>query len=71
MELPQRPVPDVVTLRQFFVGKQITEVPKPAAILDLAKVRRHCRSMLDTAATLGVEFRAHVKSHKVRSPDSA
>lgn len=53
-------------LRQQFVGKQISEVQAPAAIIDAAVVRRNCTLMLDTAKTLGVGFRAHVKTHKVR-----
>ena len=50
------------------IGQNITDVSKPAAILDVAKIRRHCTSMLEAARTLGVGFRAHVKTHKVRSP---
>ncbi|KAF4962552.1 hypothetical protein FSARC_9330 [Fusarium sarcochroum] len=46
------------------VGQNVTQVPKPAAILDVAKVRRHCTSMLEAARNLGVGFRAHVKTHK-------
>ncbi|KAH7156043.1 putative serine dehydratase domain-containing protein [Dactylonectria macrodidyma] len=49
---------------QDYVGKNVTELPKPAAILDVAKVRKHCSSMLNAARRLGVEFRAHVKTHK-------
>ncbi|RMZ84683.1 hypothetical protein DV737_g891, partial [Chaetothyriales sp. CBS 132003] len=47
------------------VGKNVSEVPKPAAILDIAKVRRHCSSMLDAVQNLGIGFRAHVKTHKL------
>ena len=47
------------------VGQSVTEVPKPAAILDVAKVKRHCNSMLEAARSLGLGFRAHVKTHKV------
>lgn len=64
-DIPQRPLPDAEALRNFYVGKDISEVPKPAAILDVAKIRRHCSSMLETVKTLGVEFRPHVKTHKV------
>lgn len=48
------------------IGQNVTDVSKPAAILDVAKVRRHCTSMLEAARGLGVGFRAHVKTHKVR-----
>ncbi|KAL6817646.1 putative serine dehydratase domain-containing protein [Trichoderma camerunense] len=50
--------------RQHYVGKHITELPKPALVLDKAKMRRHCKSLLDAVEYLGVDFRAHVKTHK-------
>lgn len=52
-------------LQQHYVGKKISEVQAPAAIIDAAVVRRNCKLMLETAASLGVGFRAHVKTHKV------
>ena len=64
--IPQRPLPDIQLLKDFYVGKHVRDVPKPAAILDAAKIRRHCSSMLDTVQALKVEFRPHVKTHKVR-----
>lgn len=48
-----------------FIGKDIASLPKPAAILNVAKARRHCKDMLDAIRWLGVDFRAHVKTHKV------
>ncbi len=48
-----------------FIGEDIGSLPKPAAILDIAKARRHCKDMLDAIEWLGVDFRAHVKTHKV------
>lgn len=65
--IPKRPLPDPEALKSFYVGRDISEVPKPAAILDVAKIRRHCSSMLETVEELGVEFRPHVKTHKVRT----
>lgn len=64
--IPKRPLPDQKVLRDFYVGKHISQVPKPAAVLDVAKIRRHCSSMLETVKELGVGFRPHVKTHKVR-----
>jgi len=52
-------------LKQFYIGKDIADVPKPAAVLDVAIIRRHCETMLRTIKKLNVGFRAHVKSHKV------
>lgn len=65
MAVPQRLVPNINELRQFYVGKDIFEVPKPAVVLDRAKMRRHCQSLSNAMDSLGVSFRAHVKTHKV------
>ncbi|PNH27364.1 hypothetical protein BJF96_g9321, partial [Verticillium dahliae] len=64
MAAPQRPTPDVEELRRFYVGKLITELPMPAAVLDVSSLKRHCKTMLDAVDSLGVGFRAHVKTHK-------
>lgn len=53
-------------LQKFYIGKDINDVPKPAAVLDVAIIRRHCETMLRTIKALNVGFRVHVKSHKVR-----
>jgi len=58
------PVPSEAALSLEHVGKRINDVQAPAAILDVAVVRRNCRLMLETAKTLGLGFRAHVKTHK-------
>ncbi|KKK23485.1 hypothetical protein P175DRAFT_0452606 [Aspergillus ochraceoroseus IBT 24754] len=50
-------------LREFYVGKDVGDVPKPAIVLDAAIIKRHCEAMLRTVE-LNVGFRAHVKSHK-------
>jgi D-serine ammonia-lyase len=52
-------------LRQCYIGKDVGDVPKPAAVVDAAIVRRHCKNMLHATRTLGVGLRVHVKSHKV------
>ncbi|KAH7417432.1 putative serine dehydratase domain-containing protein [Cadophora sp. MPI-SDFR-AT-0126] len=49
-----------------YVGMEASQVPKPAAILDVAKVRKHCSSMLEVVKSLGVGFRPHVKTHKTK-----
>ncbi|KAH7230524.1 uncharacterized protein BKA55DRAFT_545222 [Fusarium redolens] len=64
MATPQRQTPPIEELRQFYVGKSIHGVPKPAVILDRARVTRHCQSMLKAVNTLDLGFRAHVKTHK-------
>lgn len=60
-------LPTKSDLTQFYVGKDIADVPKPAAVLDRAIIRRHCERMKRTVKTLSVGFRAHVKTHKVGS----
>lgn len=58
------PCPPQSVLRDTFVGKTLAEVPAPAVILDAAVLRRNCAMMLRATETLGVQFRAHVKTHK-------
>ena len=60
------PSPSEASLKLQFLGQKIKDVQAPAAIVDAAVVRRNCRLMLETAEKLGVSFRAHVKTHKVR-----
>jgi D-serine deaminase-like pyridoxal phosphate-dependent protein len=50
-----------------FVGKSIKEVPTPAAVLDLSKVRSNCSRMLESCEKLDFGWRAHIKTHKVRT----
>ena len=59
------PVPSLGSLQLQYVGKKLSELPTPAAIIDRAVVERNCEDMLDVCEKLGVAFRAHVKSHKV------
>ncbi|CAM1502509.1 Fc.00g044930.m01.CDS01 [Cosmosporella sp. VM-42] len=64
MELPPKLLSRGDDLRRFYVGKHISEIPMPAVVLDKAKMKRHCQSLLDAVGFLGVDFRAHVKTHK-------
>ena len=41
-------------------------MPTPAAVIDVAIAARNCSGMLQAADKLGVLFRPHVKTHKVR-----
>lgn len=56
--------PDREALLAEYVGKKISELPTPSCILDRTKVKRNCDSMLATSASLGMPFRAHIKTHK-------
>lgn len=53
-------------LRARFVGKQLSEVPTPSVILDLRQVAVNCARMLEAADNLGLQWRAHIKTHKVK-----
>ncbi|KAJ5902141.1 hypothetical protein N7495_002669 [Penicillium taxi] len=57
-------LPSKAELQEYYVGKDIASVPKPAAVLDRAIIRRHCARMKRTVKALNVGFRAHVKTHK-------
>jgi len=66
---PYQPVSSEKELKQFYIGKDIGDIPKPAVVLDVAIIKKHCERMLQTIRTLNVGFRAHVKTHKVISPE--
>lgn len=59
------PYPSKAQLREAFVGKKLQDVATPAAIVDQAVVRRNCDQMLMAVEALQVDFRPHVKTHKV------
>ena len=61
------PLPPHAALREAFVGKNLGDVPTPAAVLDKAVVQRNCLQMLKACQALQVGFRPHVKTHKVYS----
>ena len=54
-------------LQKVFVGKSIKDVPTPAVVLDISKVKRNCDDMLQAVHGLGFGWRAHIKTHKVGS----
>ncbi|KAI1408037.1 putative serine dehydratase domain-containing protein [Hypoxylon sp. FL1857] len=64
MDSPEQIAAKKVKLEQLYVGKDIGTVPKPAIVLDVAKARRHCSSMLAATKALGLAFRPHIKTHK-------
>ncbi|PFH58442.1 hypothetical protein XA68_13670 [Ophiocordyceps unilateralis] len=53
-------------LVKAYVGQGLLEgvVSTPAAVINVAAVRRNCQRMLETCAELGLAWRAHVKTHK-------
>lgn len=62
---PVRPMADGEQLKQFYIGRDIANVPKPAVVLDVNIIKRNCTTMLQAMKALNVGFRAHVKTHKV------
>lgn len=52
-------------LTSLYLGKSLSDLPTPSAILDVAAVRRNCGRMLAACRDLGLQWRAHVKTHKV------
>lgn len=51
-------------LKARFVGTSLHDAPVPSAVLDLAKIKVNCQHMLDATQSLGLLFRAHIKTHK-------
>ena len=52
-------------LTSRYVGKVLTDIPAPAAILDLSKLKNNCARMLNACEQLDLSWRAHIKTHKV------
>ncbi|KAG5941415.1 hypothetical protein E4U53_007407 [Claviceps sorghi] len=51
-------------LAERYLGKSLGDIPTPAAVINMAAVRRNCERMLQTCDRLGLGWRAHVKTHK-------
>jgi D-serine deaminase-like pyridoxal phosphate-dependent protein len=49
-----------------FIGQPLSVLPTPCAILHEATVRRNCERLVEITTDLGIGFRPHVKTHKVR-----
>lgn len=58
-------IPSNAALKAQYVGQRLEDIQAPAAIIDLAIVKKNCQLMLEAADSLKVQFRAHVKTHKV------
>lgn len=56
--------PDAAALRKAYLGKAVAELPTPSVVIDRRKFQANSARMLQSAASLGVEFRCHVKTHK-------
>lgn len=60
------PLPSTEKLEKLYVGKNLRDVPTPAAVIDRSTVQRNCKQLLDAGDHLQLGLRPHVKSHKVR-----
>ncbi len=59
--------PSKAALVEEFVGKPLTCLRTPAFIIDRSVFARNCSSMSSKTMEWGASFRAHLKTHKVRS----
>ncbi|EXJ61395.1 uncharacterized protein A1O5_11710 [Cladophialophora psammophila CBS 110553] len=64
MSIAAFPLSPREALLQAYQGRSLHDVPVPAAVIDVAKVKTNCGSMLNAVKELEVSFRAHVKTHK-------
>ncbi|KAJ9607253.1 hypothetical protein H2200_008326 [Cladophialophora chaetospira] len=64
MSLHAYPLSSRDGLLQTYQNVPLREVPVPAAVIDIAKVKTNCSAMLNAVEELQVSFRAHVKTHK-------
>lgn len=60
------PAPTSAYLLSQFKGWHIGDLPTPSAIIDYDVLKRNCERMLQATEALGMGFRPHVKTHKVR-----
>ena len=64
----QYPIASKEDLKTIFVGKELSELPTPIAVVDRHITAVNSRKMLDACKDLNVLFRPHVKTHKVPPP---
>ena len=61
----QSPLPSREDLKKLLVGKKLSELPTPIALVDRHVAAINCKKMLDACSRLNVLFRSHIKTHKV------
>jgi hypothetical protein len=59
-------IPSKELLREAFVGKSLDTLHTPCMIIDRSVFAKNCAEMQNRAQNCGMDFRAHIKSHKVR-----
>lgn len=58
------PLADKAKLLEAYKGKPITDLPTPSFIVNQTRFKANSEKMLNNAAKLNADFRAHVKTHK-------
>lgn len=58
--------PDKKALAAEYVGKPLQALRTPAFVIDRAVFAKNCARMHESAKQWGADFRAHIKTHKVR-----
>ncbi|KAF8852545.1 hypothetical protein BDZ45DRAFT_678285 [Acephala macrosclerotiorum] len=58
------PLRTKASLVEQFVGKSLHDIPLPAAVVDIAKVKRNCERMLDAVEELGFDFLPAISYHR-------
>lgn len=61
------PLPSLSSVKEYYIGKSLRDVPAPAVIIDKNVVEKNCNIQLNAAKSLDLSFRAHVKTHKVKT----
>ncbi len=64
MSLSSDPPSSKDNLLRSYHNVSLHDIPAPAAVIDIAKVKANCSAMLNAVKELQVSFRAHVKTHK-------
>ena len=59
-------LPDKKALNGAFVGKPVAILRTPALVIDKATFAANCARMHQNVTSWGADFRAHIKTHKVR-----
>lgn len=62
MSFPSQATPS--ELLNSYKGKHFTELPTPSLVVNVDRFKANSEKMLENAARIGADFRAHVKTHK-------
>ena len=48
------------------IGQRLEDLSAPIPVVDRSIVKANCQQMLEACKKLGVNFRPHIKTHKVK-----